>query len=80
MGGVTAEGGATGTVTADTAEAAPGAAIKVETGGVTAITVENTGDAATAGTGATPDDANLINMISLLMDLFPLSGFTTEVQ
>lgn len=67
-------GGATGTVTADTAEAAPGAAIKVETGGVTAITVENT------GTGATPDDANLINMISLLMDLFPLSGFTTEVQ
>lgn len=80
VGGVAAEGGATGTVIADTAEAAPGAAIKVETEGVTVITVENTGDVATAGTGATPDDNNLINLISLLMDLFPLSGFTTKVQ
>lgn len=70
MGGVTAEGGAIDIVTENTAEAAPGAAIKVKAGGVMVITV--TGDTAAVETGATPDDSKLINVISSLIDIFTI--------
>ena len=64
IGAGAAVGGAKGVVAADTAAAAPGAAIKVETGGVT---VESTGDAATAGRGATPDAADLLSLSSICL-------------
>lgn len=54
-GGVTAGAGAAGTVSAGPAQEAPGVAKGAEAGGVTAITVANTGDIATAGGRATPD-------------------------
>lgn len=72
-GEVTAGGEATGVATEDTAEAARGAAIKVEKGGVTVIIVEDTGDTAAAETGATPDDAKVIDVITLFIGIFTIS-------
>lgn len=70
-GGVIAGEGAASIATEDTAEAALGAAIKVETGGVTVGTVDDTGDIAPVETGVTPDVVKLISINSHWLRYFP---------
>jgi len=65
VGGATAGGGVTDVVTADTADIVPRAATKVETTGVTAITVDDTVGTATAGIGATPEGTKQLNSLVL---------------
>lgn len=59
MGGAIAGGGAKGGVTAGTTDEV------VKTTGVTVTIADDTADTATAGTGATPEDAERIRAASL---------------
>lgn len=72
VGGATAGGGATGIVTADTAGRDPGTGVKAGTTGVSVITAVDTEDTATAGIGATPDDAKCIQAVFVFIKSHPV--------